>query len=321
MRSLLALIFAFTAIGVARAESLVVTSYNTGFLEKGGIDLVPCIKERLAPQVRAVLESATIAPRDKSFVILLQEVWTSTAFNAYRKAATAKGYFVAPSAYLDVKTNGQMIITNMEVIASRFEPFKSESYAGRGIRSVEVASPRGTLVVANVHTSFSDASGFLPAHREQFGEITRYFWPITTRASVIVGGDFNAGRNMNYHGATYDARSVIWDGAVTPAFDSLGMRVIGNPDAITWDEENNVLVNDPTRAIRIMNYFSHGFVGWDQTSSRLDQIFASVHLREIKTGRTMLQRFAPASSCRGHRDAQGRMHMSDHYGVFSEFDL
>ncbi len=314
-------ILSMTIATSVRAESIRITSYNTGFLEKGGVDLVPCVRERLAPQVAAVMGSASISPRDKSFAILLQEVWTYPAYMAYRRAALARGLFVTPATYLDVKTNGQMIITNLNVQAAYFEPFKSESYAGRGILSIEVATSRGSLVIANVHTSYSDANGFLPAHRSQLKEITRYFWPHSRRSSLIIGGDFNAGGKMSFRFEKYDSKSVIWDGAVVPAFDALGMRSIGNQNTVTWDEEGNRLVSDPTRAIRIMNYFDHGYIGWDQHSSRLDQIFASIPMRATASGRTMLQKVRLPFTCTGHADREGKMHLSDHYGVLAEFEI
>lgn len=308
-----------TSLG-ASAETIRITSYNTGFLERNGVDFVPCIAERLKPQVAAVL-GPSIAPAKEKFAILLQEVWTWAAFETYRRTALARGLFVTPSKYSDVQQNGQMIITNMKVLAARFEPFKSESYGGRGIRSIEVQTSRGQLVIANVHTSYSSRLEFLPAHREQIKQINQYFWSFTHRASLIVGGDFNAGRKMGFHGGTYDARNLIWDQVLEPAFSQLGMRVSGNPDAVTWDEENNRLVSDPTRVIRWMNYYDHGTTGWDATSSRFDNIFASYNLAETQTGRTMLQKVKLAATCTGHADRDGRMHLSDHYGIFSIFSL
>jgi endonuclease/exonuclease/phosphatase family metal-dependent hydrolase len=315
------IIFSILASFAAHAESIRITSYNTGFLEKSGVDFVPCIAERLVPQVSLVMGFTAISPRNEPFAILLQEVWTSAAFNAYRNAAIARGLFYTPKKYSEIQKNGQMIITNMKVRETKFEPFTSESYAGRGIRTIEVQTSRGALIIANVHTSYSDANEFLPAHRAQFEQITKYFWPLSQRASLIVGGDFNAGRNMGFHQGRYNARSLIWDQALEPAFERLGMRVVGDADAVTWDEQKNLLVSDPTRVIRLTNFFAHGGPGWDQASSRLDNIFASWNMRETETGRTMLHPVKVARTCTGHTDREGRMHMSDHYGIFAKFEL
>lgn len=317
------LIVSFVLLGplAARGEFLHVTSYNTGMLEKGGVDFVPCIAERLKPQIETVFSSSTIAPKNRPFVILLQEVWTRAAFEAYKKAAVSRGLSVAPTKFSEIQSNGQMTVTNLKIRAARFTPFTSESYAGRGIRSIEVQTSRGPLLIANVHTSYSDATAFLPAHRDQFKQITRNLWPASTRMSLIVGGDFNAGRRMGFKGGTYDPRSSIYENALAPAFEALGMRVIGDPDAVTWDEENNALVYDPTRIIRWTNFLFYGGTSWDMTSSRLDNIFASMHLREVQTGRTMMQTLKLAATCTGHADRTGRMHLSDHYGIFAVFAL
>ncbi|MES2963970.1 MAG: hypothetical protein V4760_08770 [Bdellovibrionota bacterium] len=312
-----AVLFAFTA----QAETIRVTSYNTGFLERGGVDFVPCIAERLVPQVMLVMGYTAISPRNEPFAILLQEVWTPAAFEAYRRVAKSRGLFYAPKTFAEIQNNGQMTITNMKVEETKFVPFESESYAGRGIRTIEVQTSRGTLIIANVHTSYSDATGFLPAHRAQFEQITQYFWEHSKRASLIVGGDFNAGGKMSFHGAIYDAKAVVWDRSLEPAFAILGMRSIGDPNAVTWDQERNLLVSDPTRIIRLMNYFVHGGPNWDQASSRLDNIFASWNLTATSSGRTMIAPVKVARTCAGHTDREGRMHLSDHYGIHATFQL
>lgn len=302
----------------AKAETLRITSYNTAMLQKYGVDFVPCTDERIAPQVDAVVNSPLIAPKNQNFAILLQEVWTRAAFSAYGAAAKKRGFYFTPTKYSEIKNNGQLIITNMKVGVTHFEPFKSESYAGRGIRTIEVETSRGPLLIANIHTSYSDANEFLPAHRAQIAQINEYLWPFSERESIIVGGDFNAGRNMAFHNGTYDPRSVIWDGAIAPAFEQLGMRVIGDADAITWDEHNNTLVSNPSTSIRIEMAYAHGSPSWDMYNSRLDNIFASVQMHEIQTGRTLLQKVRIAPTCFHHENPSN---LSDHYGIYSVFSF
>jgi len=316
--SALTLMIALTVSAASHAETLRITSYNTAMLQKYGVDFVPCTQERIAPQVDAIVNSPTIAPKNQNFAILLQEVWTRAAYSAYRAAALKRGFFVTPNVYSEIKNNGQMIITNMKVSSTHFEPFTSESYAGRGIRTIQVESSRGPLLIANVHTSYSDANHFLPAHKAQIEQINRYLWSFSEQESIILGGDFNAGRNMSFHHGTYDARSVIWDGSINPAFEQLGMRVIGDADAITWDEKNNTLVYNPSTSIRLEMEYQHGSPTWDMYNSRLDNIFASMQMHEIQTGRTLMQKVRLAPTCLHHENPSN---LSDHYGIYSVFSF
>ncbi len=300
----------------SQAEEIRVISYNAGLLTSTGFNLVPCTTERTEPQAQQLLD---LDPR-VHFAILLQEVWTRYGFETYKRIATEKGFSMYPAMYEDVAYNGEIIITNMKVLKHTFVQFPDDDHAYRGIRTVTVQSDKGPVVISNVHTSYSDSSGFLPQHREQFNLIARFLDAVLkTGYPIIFAGDFNAGPNMSYRSEKYSSAKTIWEDTILPVFTSRGLKPFGNEAANTWSEETNTLVSYPARVIRWMNWYEYGISEWDQNSARIDHIMASSTLKTLETGRSMAQPVVLPWSCTGRADAQGRTPLSDHYAVYARF--
>jgi exonuclease III len=305
------------AIGYSgQAEEIRITSYNAGLLTSTGWNLVPCTTERTEPQAQRLLD---VDP-NVHFAILLQEVWTRYGFETYQRIANEKGFTIFPDVYDDAAYNGEIIVTNMKVLKKSFVQFPDDDHAYRGIRSVTVQSEKGPVVISNVHTSYSDSSGFLPQHREQFELIAKFLDLVRkTGDPIIFGGDFNAGPNMSYRQAQYDAAKTIWEDTILPVFTSRGMRPFGDESQNTWSEETNSLVSYPARIIRWMNWYEYGISEWDQNSARIDHIMASGTLRALETGRSMTKGEILPWTCMGRADAEGRTPLSDHYAVYAHF--
>jgi exonuclease III len=305
------------AIGYSgQAEEIRITSYNAGLLTSTGFNLVPCTTERTEPQAQVLLD---VDP-NVHFAVLLQEVWTQYGFDTYQRIATEKGFTMFPTEYNDVAYNGEIIITNMKVLKHTFVQFPDDDHAYRGIRSVVVESEKGPVVISDVHTSYSDSTGFLPQHREQFKVISQFLDEVMkTKDLSILAGDFNAGPNMSYRQALYNPAKAIWEDTILPVFTSHGMRPFGDEAQNTWSEETNTLVSYPARVIRWMNWYEYGISEWDQNSARLDHIMASDEMHTLETGRTMLQGAVLPWTCTGRADANGRTPLSDHYAVYARF--
>jgi endonuclease/exonuclease/phosphatase family metal-dependent hydrolase len=309
------------AIGYSgQAEEIRITTYNAGLLTSTGFNLVPCVTERTVPQAEHMLNSPLSADPKTHFAILLQEVWTQYGFDTYASIARSKGYTIYPDTYSDVAYNGEIIITNMKVLKKDFLPFPDDDHAYRGIRSIVVQSDKGPVVISNAHTSYSDSSGFLPQHREQFAVNARFLDSVLkTNYPLIFAGDFNAGPNMAYRQATYDPVKTIWEDGILPVFKTRHMRPVGDETKNTWSEETNSLVSYPARLIRWLNWYEYGMSEWDQNSARIDHIMAPETMKVIETGRSMLRGEPLGWTCMGRADENGRTPLSDHYAVYAKF--
>ena len=303
------------------AEEIRVTTYNAGLLTSTGFNLVPCTTERTLPQVDRILNSVNSVPAGEGFAILLQEVWTQYGFDSYEAAAKQKGLYMTPEKYEDVYYNGQIIITNLPVIKTTFQTFGDDDHAYRGIRSVYVKTEKGPLVIANVHTSYSDSSGFLPAHKKQFEVIGKFIDELPKNHQLILGGDFNAGPDMKYRQAKYDAAKTIWDEWILPVFSLRKFHSVGDMKQSTWNEETNTLVSSPARLVRLMNYYEYGMSAWDQNTARIDHIMAPDSLRANESGVSMIRGEPLAWTCTGRSNAEGLTPLSDHYAAYANFIL
>lgn len=316
------LIAALVTIGYSgQAEEIRITTYNAGLLTSTGFNLVPCVTERTEPQAEHLLNSPLSAPPNVSFAILLQEVWTQYGFDTYKKIADQKHLFMTPSKYEDVENNGEIIITNMPVEKAAFYPFSDDDHAARGIRSVRVRTSKGSLVISNVHTSYSDSSGFLPQHKAQFELIGRFMDALPKGVQFILGGDFNAGPNMSFRQGKTDIAKTIWEDGILPIFTARKYHSVGDMSKNTWSEDTNALVSFPARLIRIMNYYEYGQSEWDQNSARVDHVIAPDAMKVIESGIAMLAPQELGWTCTGRRDQYGRTPLSDHYAAYAKFSL
>lgn len=315
---------ALVVIGYSgQAEEVRITTYNAGLLTADGFNFVPCTTERTEPQAERILNSPLSADPSVHFAILLQEVWTEYGFETYQRLAREKGFSMSPHTYEEVENNGEIIITNMPVLKESFVPYPMDDHAQRGIRSVVVRSDKGPLIISTVHTSYSDSTGFLPAHKDQFRVINQFLDHLGKyNFPIIFAGDFNAGPNMRYRQASYDPAQVIWRDWIAPIFARhKGMHSIGDMTKNTWSEDNNTLVSYPALGVRLDDLYWYGDERWDQLSARLDHIMAPAAMKVIEAGRSMLRGEALPWTCVGREDASGLTPLSDHYAAYAKFVL
>lgn len=292
-------------------ESLKIVTYNTGLLKKLGQNFVPCVDERIEPQLQALFaEDVGVVQGKDPFVLVLQEVWAKEAFYRYLTEATDRDYFVYPKSYSEIKTNGQMIISNL--VEGEQEPqmhfFAEDGPADtqRGLRVSHLKWQGSDIEIINIHTSYSTAKKFKQRHSDQFQELIEYVASGDKESLRIVAGDFNAGHNLELSQQSYDPIDVIW----SPIVDSLGLLGMKwaetAPDELTWDTFNNPLVSQPAWPIKVIG-------GWEEHNSTLDHIFFSDSFQIVGEADIVLdQPVELAKNCRGK---SGSARLSDHYGV------
>lgn len=316
MLKLLAGVFFLVTFSALAGESISVVSYNMGQLKKVNMDFVACPDARLPHQMEVVFDYASPIFHTKHFILLLQEVWTRKAFGAIQKVARNRGYHMAPGNFDEVKESGTVIVSDLPKVKSDFIPFTVDKYAKKGIRLMVVKLADGkTLAAADVHTGYSDSRGFTAEHKTHVENIRDFVIRNTNRYNhFLVGGDFNAGANLTFKKQTYNPAKVIWEDSLLPILHSAGLHEVSQTNTNTWDE-SNLLVSNPTMAIRAFNGANYGTWGWEENSSVLDHIFGSKDL--IAKESRVVFKAKHRMSCPGREDALGRVNLSDHYGVLS----
>ncbi len=272
MRILFALLFTLSFSAIA---DVTVITYNMSQLKKKGVDLVACTKRRTALQVDAIFkDSGSPIFASKDFILLIQESWTKKSFLALKAAANERKLTIFPEIYNDVKNSGQMVITNLPAQEIKRTPFSRDKYAQKGIIYARLSLTNGkTIGVINVHTGYSEKTGFSEEHRRHFEEISQameVYKPLSDY--FVVGGDFNAGPDMKYKAIKFDAAKTIWEDGIMLYMRNQSMRLLESVGA-TWDETNNMLVRVPPLLLRLVNKYKNGYTGWDMRDSTLDHIF------------------------------------------------
>lgn len=305
-------------IGIHSATSVAgvsVTSYNMGQLSKRGVDFVACTRKRVQPQVEAIFYNPD-SPiyKEGKFVLMLQEVWTKRAFKGLLQEARARGLTIFPDNYKDVRSNGQISITNMRPVEKRFVPFSSDSHAKKGMVFMKLDLGNGkTLGALNVHTGYSTFKSFGDNHRMHFAEVGVFMEQEKRKNDhFIVGGDFNAGPDVAFRRQRYEASKVIWQEGFMPFAEKNAMRLL-DFEKKTWDSCENMLVAKPTFAIKFINFIDRQRGSWDQEKSTIDHILVSANT-EVTDKEVVFDEKVPLR-CKGRTDAEGKMHLSDHYGV------
>ncbi|RYZ66905.1 MAG: hypothetical protein EOP05_18480 [Proteobacteria bacterium] len=301
------------------AESVAILTYNAGLLHRAGVDFVPCVAPRTLYQAKEVFSHPRFRS-GKPFVLTLQEVWTEKGFNAYAKAARTFGFSISPMKYSEIKSNGQLNITNLKVLNSEFLPFSKDSHVSRGFRITDLRLGKKSLKVINVHTTYSDSKGYSPLHIEQFTDLAYLLNEElkSFKGDIAVTGDFNAGENLAYIKQSYDPAKLLWTDWLLPMFETRGFqeaRAEGN----TWDT-SNPLVSKPTAVIKLVNTVHYGIANWEEKSARLDHIFVSKNLR-VSDSRLVFNKTVDLKrKCAERSDKNGYTHLSDHFGILAEIE-
>lgn len=290
------------------AEPVTLITYNTGLLKKYFVNLVPCVSTRTYAQVRTVeemLQSKTY------FAIALQEVWTRKGFKAYKAMAEKNGYKFWPEKYKKVKKNGQMIITNLDVIQFGFQEFNKDMRVDRGIRWVDLSDGISSFRFANIHTSYSDSSRPNPEQISQLADI-KEFAALNSENGLVIAGDYNAGPGLNYEHTDWDHTEVLWEQNTLFPLNDEGLEVISQQSEWTWNSEINPMINKPTFLIRLYSFFKTGKFGWDDFNAVIDHVFSNIG---TPTNAKLDMDFEVSTSkrCRGRSRENNLMYMSDHF--------
>lgn len=307
------------------AEKLKVVTYNTGLIRKVGINMAPCVIERVAPQLKAIFQEDkfSLFKTEESFVIALQEVWTKRAFLLYRSEAKKRGLSSYPNNFTDIKNNGQLLITNLEIIDSDFLPFKNDKYAEKGIRFISAKMPiTGQVIkVANIHTNYSDSKTFTQEHKDHFSEVVDF--SISEGSSkLILAGDFNAGPNFSFKKQKYNVAKKLWFGqdGIFSKLNQINMKLASDPSLITWDDANNKMVTNAALPVKLLNGALYKTFEWEENSSTLDHIFVSEELDVLSANINLNRKVEIKKTCWGRLD-NGRGNLSDHYAVEVILDI
>jgi endonuclease/exonuclease/phosphatase family metal-dependent hydrolase len=193
-------------------------------------------------------------------------------------------------------------------------PFSHDQYAKKGLIYARFDLGEGqTLGVINVHTAYSEKTGFSNEHKQQLSEVVAAAKKVKEENTYFVmGGDFNAGPDMGFKNTTFDASP--WEQVLEAPLRADGIRMLESV-GITWDETNNALVRIPPLLLRLVNKYKNGYIGWDMTDSTLDHIFVQDDV-EVTRHELAFTKKVPLN-CGKRDDANGLLNLSDHYGVMA----
>jgi endonuclease/exonuclease/phosphatase family metal-dependent hydrolase len=310
----LVFILSFFWISLALAH-VSVTTYNMGQLSSWGFDFVACTTERVEPQIKAIFEDKD-SPIYKTdhFVLFIQEAWTWKIFRRLKRAAEKRGFKVYPRKFELLKNNGQMTITNLKPLEIAFHPYSIDKQSNKGMLYMKLDLGDGkTLGTLNVHTSYSTAYKASELHLVHLEEINKLIERFKRNSDFFVlGGDFNAGPDMEYKYQQYDAAKIIWNEGFIPHMQEHGLQLVGPLAKKTW-EAKNPLVGDPPFIIQLSYFFWNLTLTWDQIDSTIDHVFVSESVDV--TQRSVVFDKPVKLSCFGREDDNGLLPLSDHYGV------
>jgi Endonuclease/Exonuclease/phosphatase family len=298
-----------------RTQRIHALTYNTGMLSYGPVNLVPCVKERLAPQVDRLFASAlamnTTNTTPDPTIILLQEVWTEESYAAYQKRATELHWHYAPGTYGEIRNHGEMILSNKPLLNYRFHPFVRDSMADRGLLVGTVSLDRDFLTIGNVHTAYSEPDVPNPDHAVQLEQIARWIRRAGMHENILLGGDLNVGADLEFPHQAYDPAELLWQEIIMKSLPS-GWHASQLPQGIvTWDRAANPLIYHPAPLISMLYADRQG--SWGEMNSTLDHLFSSTSLEMDPAFRIMDQ---PESVTNCNRTTEsGLSYLSDHFGV------
>ena len=311
------IIFAFILLlGALEAYSsqVQVLSYNLGQLHKQGVDLVPCTRPRLSPQVDAIFGKQGLVSLEKPFVLALQEVWTKRAYGLLKRQAELWNLEMFPLTQREASVTGTVLMTNLPVSEFGFEKFSRNKYLPKGILHASMRLDDGSqLTVADVHTGYSDSRSFSLEHKTHINDIKRFVHERSfTNEHFVIAGDFNAGADMAFIKQRYDPAARIWYQTLMPAMMGAGLHEASEGVGPTWDTRNP-LVTKPALAIRAMNGLIYHTWKWEEKTATLDHVFASEGLRTQEAKLVLNER--KKLDCPRRDGGRDLSYLSDHYGI------
>lgn len=302
------------SFSIFSAELKVIT-FNAGLLKRYSLNFVPCVNARLS-----VLEDELIRYWDEgeNIVYAFQEVWTRDSFEQLNEFADHYGLAFFPETYEDLQRNGLVILTNTFVTDHYYEAFEYDHTSrgtNRGIRAIEIVIEDETILLANTHTAYSGSTDINSVQRMQFDQIHDFLEFQTAHYdNLVIAGDFNSGPALRYDGPGWIEIKELWEDLLVAPMAMNGMEVKTQVINPTWDYDNNLMVSNPTFAIKLYSWFTSGHWGADSFHDVLDHVFASISLNVVHRQRVLDEEVQIPSSCIGRTDEEGYGHLSDHYG-------
>ena len=295
---------------VSPSQKVQVFTYNLGLskMPLTSTDVVPCNEQRRNALLQAIREEMAKGPT----IFLIQELWQEADAKKFRKMIEKKGYSMTSQ---DVAGRGLAILTTGQIVSEDFYEFSTDDIGRRrGILSAEI-DVAGTRVHAySTHTSFSDGAGPNSKQIRQFKQITRYMSQIPFEQALF-GGDFNAGKDLHYRQETYSEQERIWSPFIATLSPDWYEAEI---DEATWDDENNKMVTQTSGLMRRL--YSNLGGRWPELTAQLDHIFIKGYPIS-GAARAFDQTYPIPEGCDSHREKDGGIYLSDHYGVKVEIDL
>lgn len=299
---------------VSNAKKLEVITLNAGYARASIFNLVPCIYRRVKVLARVIDQKLNADKGHKA--ILFQEFYNRSAFKKISKIAARYNYKLFPDNFSELKNNGILILTNLNVIKHEWEPFKTTKYPGiqRGIRYIHSTNTNGKeLIIGNTHTTYSSKSKVEKAHEKHLNQVVESIRDKSqSNLDIVLGSDLNIGFNYAFKQQIYDPVKEIWE----PFYQELqqaGMRELTykNP---SWDEQKNFFASKPSLFARL---FATTNGEWDEKSAHIDHLFVSTNVRASNTSVTFDKLYSSKTSCRGLKE----FFISDHFAIKTQIDL
>lgn len=299
-----------------------VVSFNIAQLKKRGIDLVPCTNKRLPAIIdRMFFDKNSPLKKNDNFVIGLQEVFTKKAFDRISEAAKELGYFVFPKDYHFVRNSGLLTISNLAHLYTTKIEFNEAKYVKKSFLHSRLMGKDGKMLhFINTHTEYSPADKVNGKHLSQIKQLSEYMNELTQDPykRIIMVGDFNSGPTTYAvkHDITESNR--LWSQNFAPLLENSNMERI-EIEGHSWDLKRNTLARKPVFAIKMFNLIKEGRTGWIKISEMVDHLFVSNNLSYYDQSLAFTEHHK--FKCRGRADEDGKVPLSDHYGVMATLDL
>jgi endonuclease/exonuclease/phosphatase family metal-dependent hydrolase len=296
------------SVDISVTEPLEVITFNVGYARARVFNLVPCIRQRVDLLRKVIDDKLTLETGAKVF--LFQEFYSRRAFKKLIKVAKKHNYDFYPKEFKDLKRNGVLILTNLNISRHEWHPFKNRKYPGinRGIRVLYAKTLEGRrILIGNTHTSYSTRqkpSKIHIAHLDQFAQLIKDKY--SNQYNMIFGGDLNIGDNYSFKRQKYDPIKEIWMPFEEKILNT-NMKFL-EYDSPSWDEKNNYFVSRPSFFARL---FATDNGKWDENSSEIDHLIASDTLRTENTSVTFDKSYSSKSSCR----SLSKYFLSDHFAI------
>jgi endonuclease/exonuclease/phosphatase family metal-dependent hydrolase len=293
---------------ISNVEPLEVTTFNVGYARASLFNLVPCIRLRVNLLTKVIDEKLQSEKGTKAF--LFQEFYNRRAFRLIVSVAQKHNYDYYPKTFKELKENGILVLTNLDVLKHEWLPFKATKYPGinRGVRLIYAKTLEGKgVIIGNTHTSYSGRQKADTVHLSHLNQVASIIQEKSNEQyELILGGDLNIGSKYTLKRQKYNPIEEIWE----PFYEkvvSTDMKFL-KYETPSWDEEKNNLVSRPSFFARLFATYNGK---WDENTSDIDHLIVSSSLETENTSVVFDQMYESRGLC---RDANN-IFLSDHFAV------